>query len=126
MSLHKAPHIPVMLQEVLSFFEGRHLETYVDGTVGAGGHARAILEAHPEIKRMIACDRDPSALLLAQQNLSPWEEKVELVHSNFSKIDHILSEKGMDSVDGFFLIWESHPCNWIEQNEDLVLVKKGP
>ena len=42
-----APHAPVLLEEVLAVFEGREISCFIDGTLGAGGHAEAILKAHP-------------------------------------------------------------------------------
>jgi 16S rRNA (cytosine1402-N4)-methyltransferase len=102
------PHISVMEKEFLNFFEGRDLKVFFEGTVGAGGHAKAILEAHPEIECYFACDRDPQALEIARETLAPWSEKVQFIHGNFSDLDLILKGK---KVDGFFLISEFHLCN---------------
>ena len=99
----KLPHTPIMVKQVLKNFEGVQLRVFFDGTLGAGGHAKAILEAHPEIERYIGCDKDPEALRLAQQRLSAWKDKLECVHSDFSLLDHILKEKGIESVDGLLL-----------------------
>lgn len=106
-----SPHIPVMLQECIDGFLGRKLHTFFEGTLGAGGHARAILEAHPEIKRYIGCDQDPDALEIARKVLDPWHQKIDLVHANFSTLDTVLEERKIQKIDGFFLIWESHLCN---------------
>ncbi len=97
-------HKSVMLDEALSFFEGKTLHTFFEGTVGAGGHARAFLAAHPEIQHYIGCDQDPEALDIARSILAPWEDKVVLVHNNFSSLDAVLSERKIYRVDGFFLI----------------------
>lgn len=105
------PHLPIMIDEVLSSLKGLSIRTFFDGTLGAGGHAQAILTAHPEIERYIGCDKDPEAFLIAEPFLSPWKEKVELVHSDFSKFDEILKEKKIKQVDGFFLTLECHLCN---------------
>jgi 16S rRNA (cytosine1402-N4)-methyltransferase len=110
-----------MLKETLKGFEGCHLTTFFEGTVGAGGHAEALLQAHPEIQRYIACDQDPEALLIAQKRLEPWKSKIEFVRSNFKNLDHILKEKGLNQVDGFFLTLESHPCSLIKEKKDSVL-----
>jgi 16S rRNA (cytosine1402-N4)-methyltransferase len=96
--------MPVMLQEFLSFFSDQKLKTFFDGTVGAGGHSRALLEAHPEVERMFVCDQDLSALAIAREELAPWKDKVEFIHSNFSHLDQILAKRGVEKVDGFFLI----------------------
>jgi 16S rRNA (cytosine1402-N4)-methyltransferase len=88
------PHRPVMMDEFLKFFEGSDLKVFFEGTVGAGGHAAALLEAHPEMERYLACDRDPEALELAKQKLMPWKQKV---------LDTILHKRGIQEVNGFFL-----------------------
>lgn len=102
-SSEKRPHISIMVEDVLKGFEGLELKVFYEGTLGAGGHAKAILEAHPEIERYIGCDKDPEALEIAAKTLSPWKEKVELVQGDFADLDHHLKEKGIEKVDGFFL-----------------------
>ena len=92
-----------MTQECLKGFEGTDLKVFFEGTLGAGGHAEAILRAHPEIKRYIGCDRDPEAIEIAKERLSPWKDKVEFVRGNFAELDTILQERGIQQVNGFFL-----------------------
>lgn len=97
-------HTPVLLAEVLQIFEGLKIQLFFEGTVGAGGHAAAILEAHPEIERYFACDRDPAALAIAKQRLEPkWGKKVEFIHGPFSELPRYLDERGVSYVDGFFI-----------------------
>lgn len=96
-------HIPVLLNEVLSVFEGLEIGTFFDGTLGAGGHASAILQAHPEIKRYLGCDRDPTALELAKARLEPFGKKVELVRSPFADLENVLDEKKIPQIDGFLI-----------------------
>jgi 16S rRNA (cytosine1402-N4)-methyltransferase len=103
MGVLKSEHRSVMLGECLEFFAPVELKVFFEGTVGAGGHARAILEAHPEITTYIGCDRDPEALKIAQKHLEPWKDKVELVRGNFADLDQILEERKITTVDGFFL-----------------------
>lgn len=107
----KMPHLPVMLQEVLHFFQDRQLKIFFDGTLGAAGHARAILEAHPEIETYIACDRDPDALKIASSVLAPWEKKVKFIHGDFADLDQHLKKCNVEKVDGFFLTSESPQCS---------------
>jgi 16S rRNA (cytosine1402-N4)-methyltransferase len=111
MTKQNEPHIPIMVSEVISCLDGLEIGTFFDGTLGAGGHARAILEAHPEIKRYIGCDKDPEALAIAKENLAPWASKIELVQGDFCKLDEYLQEKKVKSVDGFFLTSGCHLCN---------------
>ncbi len=99
----KIEHVPVMLQEVLSFFAEEKLHVFCEGTVGLGGHAKAILQAHPEIKKYIAMDRDPEALARAKEVLAPWKDAVQFIHGNFADIDKALLDIGVKQVNGFFL-----------------------
>ncbi len=92
-----------MVDQVLKAFDGVELTVFYEGTLGAGGHAKAILEAHPEIERYIACDKDPEALALAQEHLEPWKSKLDLIHGNFADLDLQLKERGIKKVNGFFL-----------------------
>lgn len=96
-------HIPVLLTEVIGAFEGKDLKVFFEGTIGAGGHAKAILEAHPEIERYFACDRDAKAIDLSKKALKPWWEKVEWVHGPFAELDKYLKEANLSTIDGFFI-----------------------
>lgn len=62
-------HVPVLLEEVLQAFQPLELRAFVDGTLGAGGHSRAILEAHRELQWAVGFDRDPLAHDLARENM---------------------------------------------------------
>jgi len=80
-------HIPVLCNEVLALFEGRELRRVLDGTCGGGGHALAILSAHPEIQEYVAVDQDTLALEQARAKLAPFLEKISFCHGNFSEVD---------------------------------------
>jgi 16S rRNA (cytosine1402-N4)-methyltransferase len=71
---------------------------FVDCTVGLGGHARAMLEAGAT--RVIGLDRDPAALAIAAQTLAGFEDRVELVHSDYRAIDSVLEARGIRTIDG--------------------------
>jgi 16S rRNA (cytosine1402-N4)-methyltransferase len=98
-----SPHVSVMVNEMLEYFNGLHIKAFFDGTLGAGGHAKAMLEAHPEIETYIGCDRDPLALMIAKQNLQAFEEKIKFFHGNFLDLDRMIASIGIKKVDGFFL-----------------------
>src|SRR5690349_8264483 len=70
----------------------------VDGTVGLGGHARAMLEGGAT--RVIGIDRDRDALEHASSVLAPWAEKLDLVHSDYRAIDAVLESRHVDKIDG--------------------------
>ena len=96
-------HIPVLLDEVIHSFEGKQITVFFEGTVGLGGHAKEILQRHPEIQRYIACDRDVNALNIAKETLKPWSDKVEFVHRPFAEIKSILKEKKISSIDAYLI-----------------------
>ncbi len=100
-----------MVEEVLKGFEGVELKVFFEGTLGAGGHASAILEAHPEIERYVACDKDPEAIEIAKEVLGPWKDKLELIQGDFADLDQHLESLGIKEVDGFFLTWGSRQCS---------------
>lgn len=100
--MEKNRHASVMVTECLAGFKGSELKVFFEGTLGAGGHAAALLEAHPEIKRYIGCDRDPEALEIAGEKLKVWKS-IEIVKGNFADLDTVLQKRGIKEVDGFFL-----------------------
>ena len=65
--------------------------TYVDATVGTGGHAIEIAR-RLTTGRLVGIDRDPQALEIARERLKPYEEKVVLVHAEFSKIGEVAAD----------------------------------
>ena len=93
-----AAHLPVMTAEALRFLRPEHGGLFLDCTVGLGGHSRALLEAGAA--RVIGLDRDPDALLLARDALSPWRERVELVHADYRTLDDVLEARRIERVDG--------------------------
>ena len=79
-------HIPVLLNEVLAWLEPRDKGLYVDGTVGSGGHAEAILKASSPTGKLYGCDRDGAALEAAAARLAPYEGRYELRRGNFAEL----------------------------------------
>jgi 16S rRNA (cytosine1402-N4)-methyltransferase len=84
-------------------FAGVELPVFFDGTLGAGGHAAALLTAHPEIVRYLGCDRDPRAHEVARQRLASWGEKVEWIRGSYSSLESMLDERGIETIDGFLI-----------------------
>jgi 16S rRNA (cytosine1402-N4)-methyltransferase len=91
-------HEPVLLAETLAMLDPSRGGLFVDCTVGLGGHARALLEGGAT--RLVGMDRDLDALRLAGEVLGPWGERVELVHSDYRKLDSVLQARGLDAADG--------------------------
>lgn len=95
----RASHISVMRDQALSFLGVKEGGIYVDATLGAGGHAEAILEAS-STARLIGIDRDEYALSLARQRLERFGDRLTLVHGKFSELEHHLDALGIGLVDG--------------------------
>ncbi len=93
-------HVPVLLNEVLSYLSPQPGGTYIDATVGPGGHAEAILEACAPTGRLLGIDRDPEALQIARQRLARFGQRVRLVRGNFAQLGAIASAEGFAPADG--------------------------
>jgi len=87
-----------MVAEVLEQLAPARGGVYVDCTVGYGGHTRALLDAGAS--RVIGLDRDPQALLHARAVLASYASRIELVHSDFRRIDDVLDARDIPGVDG--------------------------
>ena len=94
-----APHLPVLLGEVLEWLRIRPDGIYVDATLGAGGHSAAIA-ARLSSGRLISLDRDAQALALARERLKEFASRVTFVHTAFSRIAEAVQGLGIAKVDG--------------------------
>src|SRR5690349_11303767 len=99
----EARHVPVLLEEVLALLQVNPNRFYVDGTLGLGGHAQAILEKSSPEGRLLGIDRDLQALGLARKRLEPYGSRVAFQHGTFDRIRHYLHEMGISEVDGMCL-----------------------
>lgn len=100
-SVSGSVHRPVLLAEVLQWLDPRPGQVIVDGTVGGGGHARAMAERLVPGGVLIGLDRDPSALDRAQAALAGLP--VRLAQANFSDLPEVLSALNVPEVDGVLL-----------------------
>jgi 16S rRNA (cytosine1402-N4)-methyltransferase len=92
-------HEPVLAAEVIEWLRIRPEGTYVDATCGTAGHAMEIAR-RLTTGRLIGIDRDPQALAIARERLKPYEEKVVLVHAEFSKIGEVKADLNLPPFDG--------------------------
>jgi 16S rRNA (cytosine1402-N4)-methyltransferase len=96
----EGPHAPVLVDAVLGFLAGRG--TVVDMTLGAGGHAEALLASG--VERVIGIDRDPDALAIATERLAPFGDRLQTVRSTFAEadvtgpVDGVLYDLGVSSM----------------------------
>ncbi len=97
-----ADHTPVLRDEVVRLLTPCRDGVIVDGTVGLGGHAEALLEAEATV-RLIGIDRDPEALGRARERLTRFGSRATLVHGNHRDLDRLLGDLGVDRIDGLLL-----------------------
>jgi 16S rRNA (cytosine1402-N4)-methyltransferase len=93
-------HQPVLYNEIIQLLKVHQSGLYIDGTVGAGGHARGILEASSPDGLLLGFDVDATALQIAQKKLESFKGRVFLVHSSFKDLRKQLDVMGWQMVDG--------------------------
>ena len=93
-------HQQVLLRETIEELVTKKDGIYVDCTLGGGGHTEAILSASPDT-RVIGIDQDTEALKASAERLAPYGDRAVFVWNNFRNIDAVLSELGIEKVDGF-------------------------
>ena len=89
-------HESVLKKEILDFCASRKpqkIQTVVDGTLGLGGHAEAILSSFPQIKKYFGFDLDSKNLDFARKRLQKWQNKTVFINRNFAEISEILPAK---------------------------------
>lgn len=94
-------HVPVLYQEVLTGLQPRPGGQYIDGTLGAGGHAAGILELSSPDGLLLSLDRDPVALDVARAKLAPYGQRATLVRSSYTQM--AVAARGFAPVDGILL-----------------------
>ncbi|MGI8554316.1 MAG: 16S rRNA (cytosine(1402)-N(4))-methyltransferase RsmH [Dehalococcoidia bacterium] len=96
-------HTPVLLAEVIAGLAVRANGIYLDGTVGMGGHAEAILCESAPNGRLLGIDADPSAVELARARLQRFGSRAVVVQGNFRDLRRLAAEQGFSWVDGIVL-----------------------
>jgi 16S rRNA (cytosine1402-N4)-methyltransferase len=96
-----AEHRPVMVREVIAVIEPKDGGVYVDGTFGAGGYSRALLEA--AACRVCAIDRDPAVMTAGKALARRFPGRLTLITGRFGDMEQLLRPHGLDAVDGVAL-----------------------
>jgi 16S rRNA (cytosine1402-N4)-methyltransferase len=96
-------HVSVLYQEILDSLAPRDGGRYIDGTLGAGGHAKGILQAAFPTGRLLGLDADASMLPIAAATLGLFGERAILVHSNFARLLDVAAQEDFLPVDGIVL-----------------------
>ena len=95
-------HVPVMRDEIVELFAPVPPGVLLDGTVGGGGHAAALLEAHPQL-RIVGLDQDPVAVEAASARLAPWGDRATVVRARFDGFAAVVEELGVAGLSGALL-----------------------
>lgn len=96
-------HTSVLLWETIEHLNIKPEGTYVDGTLGGGGHSFHICERLGEKGKLIGIDQDADAILAAGKRLEPFSDKVTIVRNNYCNMKSALKELGIEKVDGIVL-----------------------
>ncbi|XP_038556802.1 probable methyltransferase-like protein 15 isoform X1 [Micropterus salmoides] len=126
-SVEKPPHMPVMLKEVLHYLDIQLGQVVLDMTFGGGGHTKAILNTVPEVT-VLALDRDPTAILLAEQLAKEHSGRVKPLLGRFSELETLLSNMNIKpgSVDAVLLDAGCSSMQMDEAERGFSISKDGP
>lgn len=120
------PHQSVLKEECLKVFEGQKIKVFVDCTLGAGGHAEALLTAHPEIEIYVGIDQDPEGLRISEERLKKWKSKVQYVRGNFDRLNSYLDGLGIKEVDGILIDLGVSSMQLDQPEKGFSFMKEGP
>jgi 16S rRNA (cytosine1402-N4)-methyltransferase len=120
------PHQPVLYQEIIHFLRPKSGGLYVDGTLGAGGHAAGLLTESEPKGRLLGMDVDPQALELAHQKLAPFGERACLIRASYTTLPGQLVDLGWDSVDGLLLDLGASSMQFDNPDRGFSFLLEGP
>jgi len=101
--INEFKHISVLLEESVNLLDVKPCGTYVDGTLGGGGHAELVCSRLSKGATFVGIDRDMTAIKAASKRLEKYRDTVKIVHSNFADIKRVLKNLGIRGIDGAIL-----------------------
>ena len=119
-------HKPVLYKEIIHALQLQRGGYYVDGTLGAGGHARGILEACSPDGHLLGLDVDPQALALARETLAPYEGRTHLEQASYITITKQLAALKWDFVDGILLDLGASSMQFDNAGRGFSFMQDGP
>lgn len=97
------PHVPVLCEELINWLQPRDGGVYVDGTLGLGGHAQAILERSAPTGQVIGFEWDEEALGRAQNRLDAYRDRLRTLHASYADLVSELVGLGVERVNGLLV-----------------------
>jgi 16S rRNA (cytosine1402-N4)-methyltransferase len=119
-------HKPVLYQEIIHALQPRSGGRYVDGTLGAGGHARGILEACAPDGQLLGLDVDPQALAIARETLAPYEGRFHLAQASHITLSEQLASLNWDGIDGMVLDLGASSMQFDNAERGFSFMQDGP
>ncbi len=119
-------HKPVLYQEIIHALQPRNGGRYVDGTVGAGGHARGILEACAPDGQLLGLDVDSQALAIARETLAPYEGRFHLVQASHITLSEQLASLKWEGIDGIVLDLGASSMQFDNAERGFSFMQDGP
>jgi 16S rRNA (cytosine1402-N4)-methyltransferase len=119
-------HKPVLYKEIIHALQPQSGGRYVDGTLGAGGHARGILEACTPDGQLLGLDVDPQALALSRETLAPYERRIHLVQASYTTLTKQLAALKWDFVDGIVLDLGASSMQFDNAERGFSFMQDGP
>jgi 16S rRNA (cytosine1402-N4)-methyltransferase len=120
------PHVPVLREAVMGFLECHSGGLYVDGTVGGGGYAEAILQASAPDGVLVALDCDAEAIARVQRRLLSYQNRLFLTKANFTDLPLILEKLGLGPVDGIVVDLGVSSFQITDLSRGFSFVSEGP
>ena len=119
-------HKPVMLQQTLDALAPRPGGFYIDGTLGGGGHAEAILEASAPDSTLLGIDRDPAAVARCGERLAHFGARCTCVHAEFAAMRDVAEAHGFGPADGILLDLGVSSFQLDEPERGFSFLREGP
>ena len=119
-------HEPVLLREVVATLDPQPGGRFIDGTLGAGGHAAALLAACSPDGRLLGFDRDPAALAFAARRLAPFGERFTPVQGSYGDMATVAPAHGFAAIDGILLDLGLSSRQLEDAERGFSFLKEGP
>lgn len=119
-------HQPVLYQETIDSMRPAPGGQYLDGTVGAGGHAWGLLEGSAPDGRLLALDVDPEALSIARERLSSFGKRVSLRKASYGQMSELCEAEGFSALNGVLLDLGASSMQFDQAKRGFSFSKEGP